>query len=272
MQTRTLIWLAVLVPLAGCVTESNYSKDGANDAAVAQMRGEMTALDGRVSAVDGNVQSLQTQLAGIARENAALTASIKDQQDSVKQTMASLAANQRAELDKAARTITSVSAQSMDQMTKQMAEMPRVLQDLHKKTTADLATLQKDVLALQAQINAYASRIERLEQHDRAGGASGSSSPSSSSPSPSGSSAGTKASSSSSSSIVRTGTPSHPDIDYTKVYKHTVASGETLWKIAKLYEVEVQDIYNVNTNLNKNLSLGQQLYIPYRKKAEQSEK
>ena len=67
--------------------------------------------------------------------------------------------------------------------------------------------------------------------------------------------------------VTRTSTPSHPDIDYSRGYEHTVQAGETLWKIARDYNVTIQDIVNVNPSINNSsaLSLGQKIFVPFRK-------
>jgi LysM repeat protein len=67
---------------------------------------------------------------------------------------------------------------------------------------------------------------------------------------------------------MRHGTPSSPDIDYSQGYTHSVSAGETLWKIARDYNVSIQDIINTNPDINdqSRLAPGQKLFVPYRKK------
>ena len=56
-------------------------------------------------------------------------------------------------------------------------------------------------------------------------------------------------------------------VDGKEYYVHTVQKKETLWKIAKAYEVSTDDIISVNPDADKKIKPGQKLKIPTKKPA-----
>jgi LysM repeat protein len=52
------------------------------------------------------------------------------------------------------------------------------------------------------------------------------------------------------------------------VYKHTVKKGETLYSIARQYELKVSELYNANPGLTTDISIGQEIIIPGQEKVE----
>ena len=52
------------------------------------------------------------------------------------------------------------------------------------------------------------------------------------------------------------------------VYKHTVEKGETLYSIARKYELNVSELYNANSGLTTDISIGQKIIIPGQEKVE----
>lgn len=59
--------------------------------------------------------------------------------------------------------------------------------------------------------------------------------------------------------------PSYPPITMPGTY-HTAEKGETLWRISKLYAVDVEELAQANRiNDAGNLEIGQQIFIPNRK-------
>ena len=273
-RVRHAAALALLACVTGCVTSGDSGETSASDAAVSQLRSELGGVDDRVTALDRSVESLKARLAGIERENAEAQASLKAQQEAVQRAVASLATTQRNELDKIARTATQSSAKEVEQLTAKLAQLLSLVQQengtLQKKVSTDLGTLQKDINGLQAQIVASADRIDRIEQRVKTG--------SGAAKAPAQSTDETKTpvqpgDTSPAEKVpvqvpLRTGTPSSPDIDYSQGYTHKVSAGETLSKIARDYNVAIQDIINTNPKLTNpaRLAPGQELFVPHRKK------
>jgi LysM repeat protein len=266
--------LALLACVTGCVTSGDSGETSASDAAVSQLRSELGGVDDRVTALDRSVESLKARLAGIERENAEAQASLKAQQEAVQRAVASLATTQRNELDKIARTATQSSAKEVEQLTAKLAQLLSLVQQengtLQKKVSTDLGTLQKDINGLQAQIVASADRIDRIEQRVKSGSGAAKA------PAQSTGETKTPAQPGDTPPVekapaqvpLRTGTPSSPDIDYSQGYTHKVSAGETLSKIARDYNVAIQDIINTNPKLTDpaRLAPGQELFVPHRKK------
>jgi len=264
--------VALLACVAGCATPGDSGNSGNSDAAVSQLRTELGGVDDRVTALDRSVESLRARFSAIERENATL----KSQQEAIQRAVASLATTQRNELDTIARTTSQSSAKDVEQLNAKMAELLRLVQQengtLQKKVAADLGTLQKDINGLQAQIVASADRIDRIELRAKPSGAAvKTTAPSSSETTPTKTSPPDDtppADKAAAQPPLRTGTPSSPDIDYSQGYTHKVSAGETLSKIARDYNVSIQDIINTNPKLTDpaRLAPGQELFVPYRKK------
>jgi len=285
--------LAAGALLCGCAT-TEYSAVEQPASQYVRLQDDLRELHEKIARLSQNIDTFQSQLAVLEREQENQAALIRQQQNETRAALDAAARAQRAELEKVsaevARQRTELDRQrtALDQASKQFAEatardtaqynrkladVVKTVQDentvLQRTISGDLQALQRDLKTLQHQVNANKEHIARVEAHLQSIAArpvaTTPSAPAPATPSPAGGSAP------SATPIVRTGTPSSPDIDYSQGYNHTVVAGETLWKIARDYNVTVQDILNTNPNITdtSRLSPGQKLFIPYRKPAGQ---
>jgi len=232
----------------------------------------MRDIQDRVSVLGQNHDDLQAQISQMRLENANVQTVIQENWSEMRNALSRLKSSQRTEVN---RSVKSVAASNIKELEKLNAELTRVVRTvqeenkrLQQKVGGDLASQQQEVKAMRVQLNAYMDKADRLEKQLRIVSSGIASSSASSSRPPAGSAK--KSRKKPGGDVTRTGTPSSPDVDYGQGYEHTVASGETLWKIARDYKVAVQDILNVNPQITDTTLLkpGQKLFIPYRKSAE----
>jgi len=284
--------LAAGALLCGCATE--YSAIEPSSSQYVRLQDDVRDVNEKLARINQNVDNFQSQLSVMEREQENQQALVRQQQtetravlDAARTQRAELEKlsaevarqrsdldRQRATLDQATKNLSSASSREMEQYNRKLADVVKTVQDentvLQRKVAGDLQALQSDLKTLQTQANANNEHIVRVETHLQSIAARPATTtpvtpvtpvtpPSSSDSKPT------------ATPIVRTGTPSSPDIDYAQGYNHSVMAGETLWKIARDYNVTVQDILNTNPNITDTtrLSLGQKLFIPYRKQAGQ---
>jgi LysM repeat protein/FtsZ-binding cell division protein ZapB len=277
MRAFTALLLAgACLWLSSCATTEPIDPAAAY---AAQLRGSIRDLEDKVNALAQNVDAVQSQTATIERDQVALQAAMRKEQDGVRSALATMQNNQQAEVERSVRGVMAANAREMEQVSRKLSEVVGTVKSenssLQRRVESDFGTVLRDVKQLQTQGNALVDRIQRLERElntansklatvaaQAAAIGSSSSRPASSPPSSSGSS-----SPSSGSGYTRTGTPSSPDIDYSQGYEHKVAAGETLWKIARDYKVTVQDLLNTNPKIDDTtvLRVGQTVFVPYRK-------
>ncbi len=239
---------------------------------IAQLRGDLRDLQDRSSVLSQNHDDLQAQISQMRLENANVQTVIQENWSEMRNALSRLKSSQRTEINQSVKNVAAANIRELEKLNAELTRVVRTVQEenkrLQQKVGGDLASQQQEVKAMRVQLNAYMDKADRLEKQLRiVSSGIASSSPSSSRP-PAGSAK--KSTKKPSGDVTRTGTPSSPDIDYGQGYEHTVASGETLWKIARDYKVAVQDILNVNPQITDTTLLkpGQKLFIPYRKSAE----
>jgi|GEM_PF-1150152 len=292
MQSTNLTRLGLLAAgalLCGCAT-TEYSAVEQPASQYVRLQDDMRELHEKIARLSQNIDTFQSQLAVLEREQENQAALIRQQHNETRAALDAAARTQRAELqkvsaevarqraelerqrtalDQTSKQFADATARDTEQYNRKLAEVVKTVQDentvLQRKVAGDLQALQRDLKALQNQVNANNEHIVRVETHLQSIAAR----PVATTPTPSPSPA--SGSSPSATPIVRTGTPSSPDIDYSQGYSHSVVAGDTLWKIARDYNVTVQDILNTNPNITdtSRLSPGQKLFIPYRKPAGQ---
>jgi LysM repeat protein/FtsZ-binding cell division protein ZapB len=273
-----LLLIGACVGLTSCATTEPIDPSAAY---AAQLRSSIRDLEDKVNALSQNIDSMQSQVAAIERDQAALAGTVRQEQDNVRTSLAAMQNNQQAQVESSVRSVMASNARELEQVNRKLSEVVGTVKSdntaLQRRVESDFGTVQRDVKSLQTQGNALVDRVQRLEREINnvnsklatvaAQAASSASRSSSSSSSPSSATRST-GSSSSGPTYTRTGTPSSPDIDYSQGYEHKVQPGETLWKIARDYEVTVQDLLNTNPDIEANtvLQVGQTLFVPYKKK------
>lgn len=291
-QGRVVRWGVVLAALLGGCATTEYSAVEQPSSMLLRLQDDVRELHEKLAVLSQNIDTFQSQLAVLEREQENQAAFIRRQQSETKQALEALARAHRSELEKASAELTrqrgeldrqravvdqavkeaaAAAARDAAQYDRKLAEVVKTVQEenrtLQRKLLGDLQALQRDLKTLQQQVNANSEHIVRVEAHLQSIAARAAAVPETTTSPPSTSRKETP----SATPIVRTGTPSSPDIDYSQGYTHTVIAGETLWKIARDYNVTVQDILNTNPNITdtSRLSPGQKLFIPYRKPAGQ---
>ncbi|NLF39004.1 LysM peptidoglycan-binding domain-containing protein [bacterium] len=248
---------------AGCATENELQYDPAT-ASIAQLRSDVRQINDRVSSLGQNVDALQEQFTLVERQSSSAQGAAQQSQQEMRGTLAQLGQQQQAKIDERVRAAFATQAREIEGLNKKMAEIVGASkadsERLQKSVVADITALQRDMKAMQAQLNAYMDRVDRLESRVHA--AATAPAPAAATP------PAPKRAAPVASAYKRTGTPSSPEIDYNQGYEHTVEVGETLWKIARDYEVSVTDLLNTNPNISDTTALrpGQKLFVPYRKK------
>lgn len=287
--------LAAGALLCGCAT-TEYSAVEQPSSMYLRLQDDVREVNEKLAMISQNMDTFQSQLAVLEREQenqaalirkqqndtrAALDASLRAQRAELEKVAGELARQraeldrQRAALDQAVKHFESAATRDADVYNRKLADVVKTVQDenavLQRKIAGDLQAMQRDLKTLQNQVNANSEHIVRVETHLQSIAARPVTTPTGTSTPSTPSTPSSGGSTPSAIPIVRTGTPSSPDIDYSQGYNHTVVAGETLWKIARDYNVTVQDILNTNPNITdtSRLSPGQKLFIPYRKPAGQ---
>ncbi len=278
--------------LCGCAA-TEYSAVEQPSSMYLRLQDDVRELHEKLARLSQNIDAFQSQLAVLEREQENQAALIRQQHNDTRAALDATARAQRAELEKvsselarqrteldrqrtaldqASKQFATATARDTEQFNRKLADVVKTVQDentvLQRKITGDLQALQADLKTLQNKVNANSEHIARVETHLQSIAAR----PAPATPAtPAPPAAPTGRTAPTTTPIVRTGTPSSPDIDYSQGYNHTVIAGETLWKIARDYNVTVQDILNTNPNITDTSRLvpGQTLFIPYRKPAGQ---
>jgi len=261
------VWTIVsagMIALAGCMTTPDTVTPVTTQ--IAQMRSQIRKIDDKTDALQQNIDDVDAKVKDVERENAHLQSVIKQDQNTIRESLQNMNDTRKQDIKVVTESLTKSNAQELERMNRSLSKVVDTVEkenkSVRKQVSGDLVTLQKGIKALEVQLNAYMDKVDRIER--RMNDLSKVSSKKSSS------STATKTSTKKpieKKAIVRTGTPSSADIDYVNVYKHTVVSGESLWKIARDYKVTIQDILNVNENIDDMTSLiiGQTLYVPSHK-------
>jgi len=272
MKLGTSIALSGLfVALHGCATGTSATVEDGNWR-VAAVQSDVRSVNDSVASLEQRVDDLQARLSTLERENAALQQSLRQEQDALQTSLTTATRTQQANLEQRVQAQLAEAGRSSTSTDTKIAEVLRMVQEenakLQKRLNDDLLTMRADMKKLQLQINSNTAALDDLARELQtvvevsaaaAAGQSATKKP--------------PAAASTDEPVVRTGTPSHPDIDYARGYEHAVKPGESLWKIARDYNVAVQDIVNCNDNINNasTLTVGQKLFVPFRKQVEQKE-
>jgi LysM repeat protein/outer membrane murein-binding lipoprotein Lpp len=256
-----IIPAATVCVLAGCMTTPDTVTPVTTQ--IAQLRSQVRRLDDKTDALQQGIDDVNAKINDVERETANMQNVIRQDQNTIRESLQNINNTRKQDIKTVTESLTRSNAQELERMNTTLAKVVDTVekenQTIRKQVAGDLVSLQNDIKALQVQLNAYMDKTDRLEKMLRDVSTVSSSTSSSQK-------TGTKRTSEKP-AIKRTGTPSSPDIDYVNVYKHTVVSGETLWKIARDYNVTVQDILNVNEDINDMtiLTIGQTIYVPSHK-------
>jgi len=262
--------IGIFVALQGCATGTSATVDDGN-LRVAAVQNDVRSVNDAVASLEQRVDDLQARLSTLERENAALQQSLRQEQDALQASLAAAARTQQANLEQRIQTQLTEAGRGAAMADTKIAEVVRMVQEenakLQQRLNDDLRTIRADMKKLQTQVNSNTAAVDDLARELQtvvevsAAAASGQSAAKK-----------TPATAATGEPVVRTGTPSNPDIDYARGYEHAVKPGESLWKIARDYNVAVQDIVNCNDNINNAsaLTVGQKIFVPFRKQAEQA--
>ncbi len=259
------VLLALSLVVAGCATTKPDTMTPVTTQ-LAQVRSDVRSLEDKTKSISQSVEDIQTKIAVVERENLHVQNVIRQDQATITETLKKINAQLNArvsqnEIQAAIDNITKANAAEIERMNQTISKVVKTVEqantDLQKNVAKDLTTLRNESKALQVQLNANLDKTDRLERSIRT---LGSSAPAKATAPAGGNTQKTETAT----PIKRTGTPSRDDIDYVNVYKHQVVSGETLWKIARDYNVAIQDILNVNPDISdqKMLDIGQTIYVP----------
>jgi DNA repair exonuclease SbcCD ATPase subunit len=270
MKLGTSIALSgMFVALHGCATGISATVDDAN-LRVAAVHSDVRAVNDSVVTLEQRVDDLQARLSTLERENAALQQSLQQDQEALQASLAAALRTQQAALEQRVQAQLADAGRSTTVADAKISDVLRLVREenakLQQRLNDDLLTMRADLKKLQNQVNSNTAAVDDLARElqtvvevsaSTACGPAAKKTPA--------------AAASTSEPVVRTGTPSHPDIDYARGYEHAVKPGESLWKIARDYNVAVQDIVNCNDNINNAsaLTVGQKIFVPFRKQVEQ---
>lgn len=269
-----IIILISIIPLliTGCATTSSSQVDPAL-VKVAEMKNTQRTLQDKVASLSDNIDDLQTRINYMQKENEQLNATLQDDLTDMREGIVSMKRSRDAAIQETVEKVVAANAQELDLLNRKIAKVVSTVQEQNLKTeqqvVSDITALQRDIKAVKVQLNAFMDKTDRLEMQVDAINAAG---VTRTSPSPTRTTQPTTTqrttTPSANEEIVRTGTPSDPGIDYNRGYEHTIVKGETLWKIARDYDVSVQDIFNTNPKINSTTTLrpGQVIFVPYREK------
>jgi LysM repeat protein len=259
-----IIPAAVVCVLTGCMTTPDTVTPVTTQ--IAQLRSQVRRLDDKTDALQQGIDDVNAKVNDLERQTANMQNVIREDQNTVQEFMQNVNDTQK-DMKAVKDSLIRSNAQELERISKSLTtSLTKVVdtvekenESIRKKVAADLSSLQNDLKKLQVHLNANMDKTDRVEKMLRDVSRVSSSTASTKK-------TGTKRTSEKP-AIKRTGTPSSPDIDYVNVYKHTVVSGETLWKIARDYNVTVQDILNVNENIDDMtiLTIGQTIYVPSHK-------
>jgi LysM repeat protein len=261
------VWIllsAVGFTLSGCMTTPDTVTPVTTQ--IAQMRSQIRRMDDKTEALQQSIDDVDAKIKAVESESAHIQSVIKQDQNTVYESLQKMDDARKQDIKIATDSLARGNAQELERMNRTLAKVVDTVEqenkDIRKDVSSDIATLQKGLKQLEIKLNTYMDKTDRLQKELNNLSKVSSSKPTSSS----GTGTGTKKPTQKQ-AIVRTGTPSNPDIDYVNVYKHTVVSGESLWKIARDYNVTIQDILNVNENIDDmtSLTIGQTLYVPSHK-------
>ena len=261
----------LFVALHGCATGTSATvEDG--DLRVATVQNDVRSVNDSVASLDQRVDDLQARLSTLERENAALQQSLRQEQDALQTALATAARTQQATFEQRVQAQLAEAGRGTGATDTKISEVLRMVQEenakLQKRLNDDLLSMRADMKKLQNQVNSNTAAVDDLARELQTvvevGAATAAGQTATKKP---------PAAATTGEPVVRTGTPSHPDIDYARGYEHVVKTGESLWKIARDYNVAVQDIVNCNNNINNAsaLTVGQKIFVPFRKQVEQKE-
>ncbi len=274
MFLRSFIFICTLtltLLLANCATTSRAQVDPAT-VEVAQLKNSQRSLQDKVSAISDNVEDLQSRINNVEKENEKNAASLQDDLRDMREAIVSLKRSRNAAIQETVDNVIAANAQELDRLNQKIAKVVTTVQEQNLKTSqqviSDITALQQDIKAVKLQLNASMDKTDRLERQIDSINAAGVTRTSHSNTRAASSTQRSTTAPTTDEEIVRTGVPSDTAIDYSRVYEHTIVKGETLWKIARDYEVSVQDIFNVNPKINSTTTLrpGQVIFVPYREK------
>jgi len=255
----------VLTILYGCATGTSATIDDTS-MRVATMQNDVRNTAARLANLEERVDNVQSRMTTLEQDQAALQQTWRNEQAALRNALETSVRSQQSDIERNLSGSLSGTAQQVEDLRRQVNAVLRTMQEenakLQQKFAEDMSGLRAAIKTLQDNINESNGKVDRLERDLQnvvaataaAVGSGRDTRPTPATPTPA-------------TPVTRTSTPSHPDIDYSRGYEHTVQAGETLWKIARDYNVTIQDIVNVNPSINNSsaLSLGQKIFVPFRK-------
>ena len=265
---KYVISFLTCILIFGCATTEEINPA---DVKIAQLKSSTRTLEDRISVLNQTQDDLQTQLEQMKQENDQMQQVLQENWSKLRGTLGSLKDSQRREIDRTVKNIMAASISDQEKLNAKLSKVVKAIQaqnsGLQQKVMEDLSISSQEVKSMRVQLNACMDKIERIEKQIKILNSAYPSGTASTSKKPTGSTKKSFGWKKPKKEIKRTDKPTNSKIDYNQGYEHVVARGETLWKIARDYKVNVQDILNTNPDINDEtlLNPGQKLFIPYRK-------
>jgi len=264
---KHLIFLLICLLTFGCATTDVVDPSAVK---IAQLRSSNRNLEDKVSVLTQTQDDLQIQIEQMKLESIQMQTTLQENWGKLRVALGSLKDKQKLEVDRAIKNIMESSINDQEQLNAKLSKVVKAIQSqnagLQQKIIEDLSVSSQEVKSMKVQLGACMDKIERMEKQIKILNSAFPSGSASSAKKSSGSAKKSSATKKTKPAIKRTDKPTNAKIDYNQGYEHTVARGETLWKIARDYKISVQDILNTNPKINDEtfLSPGQKLFIPYK--------
>ena len=264
-----LYFILLSLFLNGCASTPDVA--GPINTKIAQVKSDVRTLEDKVATISSNLDNLQAQSSTDAADTANALAVIKENQKILKEALTKLSYNQKSEIERSSKALMTSSLKEFEQYNRKLEKVIKIVKQenssMQTKVASDLQTLQNQFKAMRVQLNASLDKIDRLENNLKIVSTGLKKYRTPTTPSVKKSQKKKSSVKAKRQPVKRTGNPSSADIDYVNVYQHTIVKGETLWKLARDYNVPIQDIINVNEEITDatRLDIGDKLYIPSRK-------
>ena len=246
MKFFCLSFLIVLVLISGCAT-SQPDTITPIQKQLASLRTEVRNINTRSEEALRNTEDGERQITAFETKISTVEKALVAQNDLLKRL-----ANESADTSKLNELLKAkANANDVNTINNSMKELVTAIKDLKQENVnlrrdfgKDLEALQNYIKSVEAKANDNSTKIANLSKTATAPATT--TRPPTTAP------------------VERTGKPSKPSISYDNFYEHFVESEETLSKIASIYKVAVQDIYNVNPTLKdpNSIRVGQKIMIP----------
>ena len=243
-----------LVLLSGCVTQPDTATTPSQNQLATLRVDARTALQKSTEALN-KAEDSSNQILEYSTRISNLEKIIEEQKRTIEQLRADRAATSSKIIDELVNSVNAANRSNVNDIARVNTNMQGLITKMkdiqgenvrfQESVATDLSKFQNDLKNLRDRVNENTTKIAALSK------------------TPTTSTTTAPKTSPTAEKITRTGKPSKPTIDYSQLYEHIVESGESLSLIARLYDVSVDDIYNVNQNLtSSSIRVGQKLVIP----------